>query len=789
MLGRALLIVGLACCAGNGSGGSDTRIAAAQPPEPAPAPADATSATSGKSALTTAMAEPYFRDGVAGEGAALFALEKWSEARARLKKALAGAPAELAVRLRLLIAVTDSELGDHASAAVGFERAAKELPVIADYITYHAARSRYYTKELDASLALARKVGGDSIAGMDAKLLIGDALRAQRKWGEVASHYRAYLRDHPEGIRLAEARFRLAEALAIRREAAAEARGLLVEVMTSAPLSSWASLAEARVGAVKLDAGQLIERGMVYYANHRNKESEADFAAALAAPGLDRESRCVAAFHRANSVYKQRDRRRAAPLFDQAIKDCDKTKNADLQVKSAYQAGRSYGLTARSETAIKRYALVEKHHPGHSYADDARLRQAEEYRDLDKQAQVTRLLSTIPSKYPRGDMRAEALWRLGWRAYKDRKYSEAIKWLDKQIAAKPIDDNYWAEGQAQYWIGRCHDKLGERAKAHAAYEKAIELYPLSYYALLALNRIREVDEERFAALAKRLAADPPDHDPDAEPFRFKARPEYKTPEFAAALEFLRLGLGNQAQRQLARLGLEIPSGKDALTSADDIDKTWAIAFLYDRAGRYPFSHWVTRWHVLDYKRRWPVGHNRARWRIGYPTAWWSLLDKHAKKHGYPTELQISFVREESAFDPLQESWANAIGLTQLIRPTARRFARGTGIAVSRATLRDPDKNVTIGARFLDFLYDRYGGRVALVVPSYNAGEGATDRWLRDRGDWAMDEWSEEIPYDETRRYSKRVLSTFFVYSYLDDGSVPAMPNDIPAAAVDRAKKR
>jgi soluble lytic murein transglycosylase len=793
MLGRTLLIVGLACCAGNGSSGSaETGVAAAEPAAPKAAPRPPTPATPtarGPSALTTDMATPYFRDGVAGEAAALFALEKWSEARAKFKAAMARAPADLAPRIRLMIAFADSELDNHGAAAPGFERAAREIPVIADILNFQAARSRYYAKNLDASLRLARLVPAGSISGMDAKLLIGDILRARSAWAEVAEHYRAYLRDHPAGIRLPEARFRLAEALGKTRGDAAEIRELLTKVMTSAPLSRWGNLAEAAVGAVKLDAAGLIERGMVYYNNHRNSESEADFTAALSAPGLDRESRCVAAYHRANSVYKQRDRSRAAPLFDEAIKACDKSQNVDLQVKSAYQAGRSYGLTSRSETAIKRYALVENKHPNHSYADDARLRQAEEYRDLNDQTQVTRLLSSIPTRYPTGDMRAEAMWRLGWRAYKDGKHAEAIAWLKKQIATKPIDDNYWAEGQAQYWIGRSHDKLGERAKSLAAYQSAIELYPMGYYALLSLNRIREVDPARFAAITKKIAAEPAGHDPKAAPFHFVDRPEFKKPEFAGALELLRLGLGSQAQRQLALIGFTIPSGKDALTSADQIDKTWAIAFLYDRAGRYPFSHWVTRWHVLDYKRQWPVGHNKARWRIGYPTAWWSLLDKNARKHGYPTELQIAFVREESAFDPLQESWANAIGLTQMIRSTARRFAKGTGIKVSRETLRDPVKNVTIGARFLKFLFGRFGGRVALVVPSYNAGEGATDRWLRYRGDWAMDEWSEEIPYDETRRYSKRVLSTYFTYSYLKDGAIPVMPNDIPPDAVARAKKR
>jgi hypothetical protein len=52
----------------------------------------------------------------------------------------------------------------------------------------------------------------------------------------------------------------------------------------------------------------------------------------------------------------------------------------------------------------------------------------------------------------------------------------------------------------------------------------------------------------------------------------------------------------------------------------------------------------------------------------------------------------------------------------------------------------------------------------------------------------MDEFAEEIPYDETRNYSKRVIATYFTYSYLKDGTVPEMPNDIPASFVPPGSK-
>ena len=69
----------------------------------------------------------------------------------------------------------------------------------------------------------------------------------------------------------------------------------------------------------------------------------------------------------------------------------------------------------------------------------------------------------------------------------------------------------------------------------------------------------------------------------------------------------------------------------------------------------------------------------------------------------------------------------------------------------------------------------------LVPPSYNAGPAAVRRMLKLRGTWDADEFIEAIVDDQARNYSKRVLGTFFTYSWLyEKNSVPEIPNKIPA---------
>jgi soluble lytic murein transglycosylase len=58
-----------------------------------------------------------------------------------------------------------------------------------------------------------------------------------------------------------------------------------------------------------------------------------------------------------------------------------------------------------------------------------------------------------------------------------------------------------------------------------------------------------------------------------------------------------------------------------------------------------------------------------------------------------------------------------------------------------------------------------------------------DRWLEERGDEDLDVFVEEIPYDETRAYVKRVLRSYAAYRLLYGApgeSAAALPLTRPA---------
>jgi soluble lytic murein transglycosylase len=752
----------------------------------APAPA-------GTAHLSEDMVAPLWTTSDELEGAAKWAAREYAAARDAFARAReATKDDDRAARLDLVLGLCHAKLDDATAAAQHLVAARPKLPLLADYVGYHAARALWLAKQPAEAEELVRQVARDSIVGPDAEILLGDLLRGKRDHTATAAHYRDYLTRRPKGPFRSEARYHLAEALEAGGGDPAEAVALYRRITVDDPLSSWTTKAKARLAALKIaesyTAAEHLARGMVLFDNMRNPESEAAFAAALADKAISAADKCVAAYHMAQSRFKARDRTGAAPMFDAAAAACQAAANTDLHVKSAYQAGRSYAFIGQHQTAIERYRAAQTIDPKHSYADDALLREGEEWTSLNDGAKVEETLAALPVRFPEGDMIAEAMWRLGWRAWREQRVDDAIKWWREQIRLVPHDDNYYGEGQAQYWLGRAYAAKQQLPEAIASWQAAVRQYPAAYYALMSLNRLRELAPKEYAQLVTEIGSDPPGYDPNAPAFTFKPRAEWAAPGFVRAMELLRLGLGDPAEQELKKLGLTAPGNKKRVDDPDQIEKLWAMAFLYDRARRHATSHWPTRWHILDYRKHWPVGANRARWLIAYPLAYQELLARHAKLNNVPFAMQIGIVREESAFNPLTESYANAIGLTQMIPPTAKDYSKGTGIDPTRENLRDPEKNVTIGSRFLGSLFKRWNNFALLVPTSYNAGPGAVRRMLRARGQLASDEFVEAIADDQARNYTKRVLGTYFTYAWLYDKSIPELPNAIPKDLIPKGSR-
>lgn len=112
-------------------------------------------------------------------------------------------------------------------------------------------------------------------------------------------------------------------------------------------------------------------------------------------------------------------------------------------------------------------------------------------------------------------------------------------------------------------------------------------------------------------------------------------------------------------------------------------------------------------------------------------------------------LFIALVYVESRFDPSAVSRKGAIGLTQILPPTAADVCRRHGASsFDTAALYDPDTNLRVGAMYLKEMLDRFPD-TRLALAAYNGGPTAVEEWMSgrpDTGDFST------FPKEETRRY-------------------------------------
>lgn len=127
-----------------------------------------------------------------------------------------------------------------------------------------------------------------------------------------------------------------------------------------------------------------------------------------------------------------------------------------------------------------------------------------------------------------------------------------------------------------------------------------------------------------------------------------------------------------------------------------------------------------------------AGHIEVRARQYLP-----YIRKMAKLYGIEPSLILGIMEVESAFNPYAVSYANAIGLMQIVPRTAGRdiFARkGMYGEPSREYLYNPSNNIDAGTLYLSILRDEYLDGIEdplakryAMISAYNSGAGAVLR--------------------------------------------------------------
>jgi soluble lytic murein transglycosylase len=149
----------------------------------------------------------------------------------------------------------------------------------------------------------------------------------------------------------------------------------------------------------------------------------------------------------------------------------------------------------------------------------------------------------------------------------------------------------------------------------------------------------------------------------------------------------------------------------------------------------------------------------------YPLPHRAELVREAQAAGLDPAYVYGLIRQESRFVLDARSHVGAAGLMQVMPATAKWTAKKVGIDYNAALMHDRDFNLRIGANYLKIVLDRFDGAQALAAAAYNAGPGRPARW-RDGPVIDAAIWAENIPFNETRDYVRKVLLGGAVYAQI-----------------------
>lgn len=655
--------------------------------------------------------------------------------------------------VRYLRGLVQLRAGMNAAAALTMTGLAQDYPAMRDRCLAHAALAQELQQHWREAQTLFGQILPTSRLFPDARFGLARTLRHQ---GDLAGAIEALtpvvtLQGGLWGRDVS------AEALIVRADLAKEKKDVAVErenllkLWSLRPLSALAKQAERRLSGVKIPSEAQVTRAEALIEIHRNKQGMKILEPMLPKLKLPDALACRAHFAYGKALRKEREHSKAQAVLQPVASEC---KTPDLRARVLYVLGSSQSIIDYSRGVIT-YETLAHDYPAHAFADDALFFAADLYSKNGDFPAALKQLEALERLYPTGDFYAEALFKTFWIHRARDEKPEALRVLD-QIEKDLLgaEESYDVE-RARYWRARMADEAGNPEEALGLYQNLALEHPTTYYGLISRDRLREKDVKRAAVVDAKIAQPVALQSPWP---MYAAASLGQDPHFLAGVELVRLGYPDAASSEL--LGVN-RSGQSA-------ESLRLLVQVIAASGDFRSAHAIAR-VSLRRDLGGPIRpETRSLWELAYPYAFRELIEKHCKAASLDPDLLQALMREESALDPKALSWAGALGLTQLMLPTAKGTAVQLKLKtkITQEALLEPDLNIQLGAAYLGKLMQRFQGNRQYSLAGYNAGAGAVEKWRSERRNLALDEWVEEIPIAETRGYVKRVLRTYNTYRLL-----------------------
>lgn len=337
----------------------------------------------------------------------------------------------------------------------------------------------------------------------------------------------------------------------------------------------------------------------------------------------------------------------------------------------------------------------------------------------------------IVKKYGKSEFLDECLVGVFFDFAAKKQYNSAVK--VGEIYIKKFPDAP-LEPQILFWTGKYLLKL-KRAEEADKYFKMLQYkYEDSYYAFRA-SRARVESLSSWAFTKESL--------PEFKeiPFPYKT---LKSEDVPIAKVFVDLGDRSVWDDVLLK--------NNAVTSWNEYKK-----------GNIPLSTYLADKYLQEKKE--PLDYSSPVWKLAFPIYFADEINKNCEMRNLDAFHILALMREESHFDAKARSSSNALGLMQVMLPTASFIAEKKGFeAPDDFKLQNPTYNIAIGTAYFSYVLDVVNNVPMYATGGYNGGPNAVNSWREKFKTLDSDEFVESIPYPESQYYIKKVYRSRYNYS-------------------------
>ncbi len=429
-------------------------------------------------------------------------------------------------------------------------------------------------------------------------------------------------------------------------------------------------------------------------------------------------------------------------------------------------AGLSYERLGNDERAAANYRTLLADHPSAPPVSAAHTR-------LGRIAEAKGDCDSAINDYAAaaGDLAAaagsEAAFHLGLCQFKRGAYGLADKaWQPLTATLVPTD----TRAAALYWRGRAAEVLGQDGSIF--YAQAASL-PIPYYAARAtaqLDRIAPTMQPVSGDLARLQSNLANEQSYLATTAQWLTTVQPTATLHASDLPAYAEDMGVQRTVQLLRLGERIYAYRELTRStlAGLVERrdyaTLASLALYARYRDEPYVGLIVAKRLAEIAPTNALPLPLLLERTRYPTPFAAAVLAGANEAAVDPLLLYAVMWQESRFNPLARSGADARGLMQVVPSTAAEIARNLGDGgFNSGDLYRPLVAARYGALYLADRLRAEGGNVIRATAGYNAGGGSLAQWSSGPAANDVDLFAENISYAETAEYVRIVYANYVAY--------------------------